>query len=140
MAYFKGVAEKYELYKYIRLNHYVTEAIWDEESGMWKVAGKNTITGETWHDECNILINGSGILKYVSVIELHGSPIANNWEQQLEVAGDSRSPRLCGNAHAQRRLEGRLRLEGQEGCSPWVRILWCPNCANHPAEYVYSLL
>lgn len=62
-AYFKGIADKYELYKYIRLKHKVSGARWDEQSGMWKVNILNQETGDVIHDEGHILINGTGVLK-----------------------------------------------------------------------------
>lgn len=41
----------------------VTEAIWNEEGGIWEITGKNVVTSETFTDTCDVLINGSGILK-----------------------------------------------------------------------------
>ena len=66
--YFKGVAEKYELYKYIRLSHMITGATWDESSSLWKLKIKNLESGELFDDWCDFLVNGSGILKFVHLI------------------------------------------------------------------------
>lgn len=63
MAYLKGIADKYELYKYVRLRHRVSSAWWDEEAGLWKVDIVNQDTGEIVHDSGHVLINGSGVLK-----------------------------------------------------------------------------
>lgn len=63
LAYFKGIADKYELYKYIRLKHKVSGAKWDEQTGLWSVDILNEETGEIIHDQAEILINGTGILK-----------------------------------------------------------------------------
>lgn len=41
----------------------VNEAIWEEDSGMWRVSGSNVVTGNPFEDRCHVLINGSGILK-----------------------------------------------------------------------------
>ncbi|OAL44229.1 cyclohexanone monooxygenase [Pyrenochaeta sp. DS3sAY3a] len=60
--YFKGVATKYELYKYIKLDHFVSGAVWDEEKGIYNVEIKDLKTGEMLHDWGHILINGSGVL------------------------------------------------------------------------------
>lgn len=67
LQYFKNVALKYDLYKYIKLSHIITGATWNEDEGKWFVAVKNLTTGETVQDWCHFLINGSGILKYVQV-------------------------------------------------------------------------
>lgn len=59
----KGVVEKYELYKYIKLRHMVTNATWDENEGKWFISGTKLATGETFEDWGHVLINGTGILK-----------------------------------------------------------------------------
>jgi cation diffusion facilitator CzcD-associated flavoprotein CzcO len=63
LEYFKGIAHKYELYKYIKLQHRVTGATWSEDEGMWHVQIENLETKEVLEDKCHFLINGSGILK-----------------------------------------------------------------------------
>jgi cation diffusion facilitator CzcD-associated flavoprotein CzcO len=63
LAYFQHVAEKYELYKYIRLSHKVINACWSESRGIWDLRIENLITGELVDDWCHFLVNGSGILK-----------------------------------------------------------------------------
>lgn len=63
LQYFKGVAEKYELYKYIKLQHYVQDAKWDEDAGVWRIKVKNLQTGEIVEDWGHIFVNGCGILK-----------------------------------------------------------------------------
>ena len=62
-AYFKAVATKYELYRYIKLQHKVVEAIWDEESCRWNIKVEDLANGVISNDWCDFLINGSGILK-----------------------------------------------------------------------------
>ncbi|KAI5309586.1 hypothetical protein KEM55_002890 [Ascosphaera atra] len=61
--YFQGVAKKYDLYRWIKLNHMVTSAIWDEESATWKLEIQNTRTGEIVKDWAHVFINGGGFLK-----------------------------------------------------------------------------
>ncbi|KAK5031708.1 hypothetical protein LTS07_004328 [Exophiala sideris] len=63
LKYFKGIADKYALYKYIKLNHYVQDAKWDEEAGIWNVKVKDNTTGAIVEDWGHIFINGCGILK-----------------------------------------------------------------------------
>jgi len=64
LAYFKSVAEKFELYKYIKLLHKVVEARWSETAAQWNLKIENLANGTTFNDWCDILINGGGILKY----------------------------------------------------------------------------
>jgi len=65
LEYFRAIAKKYELYKYIKLNHMVQSASWDEGEGVWRIKIKNLATGEIVEDWGHIFINGCGILKYV---------------------------------------------------------------------------
>lgn len=64
LQYFKDVAEKYDLNKYIRLNHRVVGAYWKEEDQMWHVKIQK---GDDPHaiieDKANIFVNASGVLK-----------------------------------------------------------------------------
>lgn len=60
--YYKSFAEKHQLNRFIRVDSQVSDAVWNEDSGRWNITIKDTKTGETFHDSCDILINGSGIL------------------------------------------------------------------------------
>jgi cation diffusion facilitator CzcD-associated flavoprotein CzcO len=64
--YFLKVAEEYDLLKYCRVNHLVTGCYWQEESQTWRVRvqrGENP--DDIFEDDCNILLNATGVLKYV---------------------------------------------------------------------------
>lgn len=65
LEYFRGVARKYELYRFIKLNHKVIETRWIDEKGIWSVRVEDTITGHIFEDWCHFMITGSGILKCV---------------------------------------------------------------------------
>ncbi|PSS16494.1 hypothetical protein M430DRAFT_50875 [Amorphotheca resinae ATCC 22711] len=59
--YFKDVATKFDLEKYIKFEHKIESARWNEDRGVWVLsvrAPDHTI----FSDECEILVNGSGIL------------------------------------------------------------------------------
>lgn len=59
----KDVAKQYEVENYIRLQHSVESAIWNEERGKWDLLIRNGST--IIQDECDVFINASGVLKYV---------------------------------------------------------------------------
>lgn len=48
--------------KYIKLEHKIVGAYWDEEDGLWDVHVQGP-DGVTFIDRCNVLINGGGVLK-----------------------------------------------------------------------------
>ncbi|KAH0844043.1 hypothetical protein FOPE_08936 [Fonsecaea pedrosoi] len=62
--YFADVVERFQLRKYMKLNHEIIDATWDEDLGVWNVQVKNLITNEVFVDQAEILINGGGVLKY----------------------------------------------------------------------------
>lgn len=49
----------------MKLNHKIGGATWTEETKEWVLKVENLTTGETFEDRCNVLINASGVLKYV---------------------------------------------------------------------------
>jgi cation diffusion facilitator CzcD-associated flavoprotein CzcO len=58
--YFLDFAEKYNLRKYVKLNHKVVSARWDEEKGQYEVKVQ---TGDAvFTDWCHVMINGSGLI------------------------------------------------------------------------------
>ncbi|KZO89789.1 FAD/NAD(P)-binding domain-containing protein [Calocera viscosa TUFC12733] len=58
--YYEGIAEKYQVLQYVRLNHAVTAAKWDEESANWKLSIDRP--EGSFDDTCDVLINASGVL------------------------------------------------------------------------------
>ncbi len=62
--YLRTVSKQYHLDRDVHLNSEVKSAIWDEESGRWKVQILIKGTGVV-DDWCDVLLNGSGVLKYV---------------------------------------------------------------------------
>ncbi|KAF2166698.1 hypothetical protein M409DRAFT_66316 [Zasmidium cellare ATCC 36951] len=62
LAYFKRVADEFDLLKYMHLSHVVTGAKWDEDQQKWHISALDLITGKTIQDECHVLINASGVL------------------------------------------------------------------------------
>lgn len=61
-GYYKRFAERYDLHKYIRLNHRVSGAYWDEDKGAWKVEVTDVTTGNTFQDNCDLFVNATGVL------------------------------------------------------------------------------
>lgn len=65
LAYFKKLAEKYNLLKYVRLSHRIVGAWWQEEAQEWLVKIQRGDNPEdVFEDRCNVLVNASGVLKY----------------------------------------------------------------------------
>lgn len=64
--YFHDVVERHGLRKYMKLRHTVIAAKWDGEEGLWSIRIRNEENGREFTDTCNVLVNGGGVLKYVS--------------------------------------------------------------------------
>jgi cation diffusion facilitator CzcD-associated flavoprotein CzcO len=58
----KDTAVKWDLEQFVKYNSKVTDSLWDDDTGKWKV--KIAQQGELIEDECDILVNASGFLKY----------------------------------------------------------------------------
>lgn len=57
----KSTAQKYDIEKYIKLNHSITGANWDDELGKWKIRVRS---GDVeFSDESDVFINAGGVLK-----------------------------------------------------------------------------
>jgi cation diffusion facilitator CzcD-associated flavoprotein CzcO len=68
--YLTRIKKQYNLDRDVRYNSRVAAAIWDGQQGKWRVEiqqGERTI-----HDDCDILINGSGVLNNWSWPDLKG--------------------------------------------------------------------
>ncbi|KAF4463141.1 cyclohexanone monooxygenase [Fusarium albosuccineum] len=59
--YFKDVATKFDLERYVKFSHRVQSAKWDEEHGVWELAILKP-DGTIIADRCEILVNGAGVL------------------------------------------------------------------------------
>ncbi|KAI1613510.1 FAD/NAD-P-binding domain-containing protein [Exophiala viscosa] len=72
--YLKDVVVRYDLDKYMKLNHLITGTYWDDETGLWKVHIEDLISGAKFIDHAEVLINGSGLLnnwKWPDIDGLH---------------------------------------------------------------------
>lgn len=61
--YFKSRAEAYGVSEFVKLNHKVTGATWDDRKGKWVVEVDNLAGNKSLQDEGEIFINGAGFLK-----------------------------------------------------------------------------
>lgn len=61
--YFKGRAEAYGVYDYVKLEHAVRSAEWDDVSGEWVVKVEDLKSKTTFEDRATVLINAAGFLK-----------------------------------------------------------------------------
>jgi cation diffusion facilitator CzcD-associated flavoprotein CzcO len=58
----KDAAVKWDLEQFVKYNSKVTDSLWDDDVGKWKV--RIIHQGELIDDECDILVNASGFLKF----------------------------------------------------------------------------
>jgi cation diffusion facilitator CzcD-associated flavoprotein CzcO len=91
--YFKDIAVKYDLEKYVQFNTTVESATWDEETGHWNVKVL-TPAGTHEDDWCDILISGSGVLnswKYPDIpgLDLFKGKLMHSaaWDSTYDLTG-----------------------------------------------------
>jgi cation diffusion facilitator CzcD-associated flavoprotein CzcO len=92
--YFSDFAEKYQLNKFIKIEHQVVGAKWIEATGGYIVTVKDLKSGREFTDSCDILVNAGGILnnwrwpaipgldKYKGTL-LHTA----NWDDSVDLTG-----------------------------------------------------
>ena len=61
-GYFDAFKVKYGLDKYLKSEHEVVGAEWNDRDATWDVTVKDIQSGRTFTDTCDILINASGVL------------------------------------------------------------------------------
>lgn len=71
-AYLERTAKKYSADRFIKLSHQVTECRWDDAIAKWNVTVKNLTTGETTHDQSDVLISARGGLNVPSWPAIEG--------------------------------------------------------------------
>ncbi|TIA64505.1 steroid monooxygenase [Aureobasidium pullulans] len=94
LAYLKKVADDYDLRKYIRLNHRIVGATWNEDTRDWLVQVEDLTTEHVFQDDCNVLINASGVLNKWKWPKIEGrehfqGPMLHtaNWDDSVDLTG-----------------------------------------------------
>lgn len=91
--YFKDVAAKYDLEKYVQLKTTVESATWDDDAGQWRL---RILTPEGTHvdDSCDVLISGSGVLNSWKYPEIPGLDLfkgklmhSAKWDNSYDLTG-----------------------------------------------------
>ncbi|CAG9953721.1 unnamed protein product [Clonostachys rosea f. rosea IK726] len=91
--YMHEVADKYDCKKYIKLQHSVQSATWNEGNGKWDLKIKDA-SGSIIGDEADVFINASGVLnnwKWPSIkgIDKYQGKLVHSarWDESYDFAG-----------------------------------------------------
>ncbi|PKY06945.1 FAD/NAD(P)-binding domain-containing protein [Aspergillus campestris IBT 28561] len=91
--YFKSIAVKYDLEKYVKFEHKVRSAQWNENQGKWDLVITKP-DGTEMHDQCEILANCSGLLNswkwpdVPGILDYKGTLLHSAaWDATQEFAG-----------------------------------------------------
>ncbi|KAH8717134.1 hypothetical protein GQ44DRAFT_393942 [Phaeosphaeriaceae sp. PMI808] len=71
-AYLEGVAKKYSADRFIKLRHEIKGCHWDDKLAKWNILVQNLATGETIHDQADVLISARGALNSPSWPDIEG--------------------------------------------------------------------
>ncbi|KAI1628632.1 hypothetical protein EDD37DRAFT_684368 [Exophiala viscosa] len=96
--YLRDVCERFDLLKYMKLNHEVKSADWDDESATWTVRVEDLSTGEIIIDTAEVLINGTGILndwKWPEIEGLHSFQGSLNHTARYDTSLDLKGKRVA---------------------------------------------
>ncbi|EED16121.1 monooxygenase, putative [Talaromyces stipitatus ATCC 10500] len=119
LQYLKDVAKKFDLERFVKLDHKVTEAQWDEDTGTWKLKIQNMVTGEEIRDSCHFLVNGSGFLNHWEWPEIPGlkdfkGPVLHSasWDPNVDCKG--KRVAVIGNGSSGIQLVTALQPEAEQ--------------------------
>lgn len=59
-----SVADKYDCNKYIKYQHTIKSAVWNEDKAKWEIQVQK-VDGTVFKDEVDVFINAGGVLKLV---------------------------------------------------------------------------
>ncbi|KAI1858746.1 uncharacterized protein JN550_012496 [Neoarthrinium moseri] len=92
--YWTGIAQKYDVYKYLRLSQKVEELKWDDERSLWLVQVHKLGTGEVYTHEADFVITAIGrfnawkLPNYPGIDDFKGLlRHASNWDPTFDPAG-----------------------------------------------------
>ncbi|KAF7353693.1 hypothetical protein MVEN_01054200 [Mycena venus] len=105
--YYKNLVEKFNLWEYIKIEHEVLKAEWDDDAKKWRlqVRGPN---GKDFEDHCDVFLNAGGVLniwKWPSVEGLHSFKgdlcHTARWPESLSVTNKRVAIIGCGSSGIQ---------------------------------------
>jgi cyclohexanone monooxygenase len=131
-GYFKDFAKKYGLEKYIKLQHEVVGAQWNEVTGQWSVQVKSYGDETVKTASAHILINAGGILnawRYPAIpgIQSYKGTLVHSagWPDDLDLSG--KVVGLIGNGYE----DGVSNVEIMGLLTREMKVFWDPD----PARY-----
>ena len=71
-AYFRDVAEQYDIIPKIRFHSTVEEAVWQEDSATWLVCISNNDTKQRYSLRCKAVVTGVGSLSIPNACDIPG--------------------------------------------------------------------
>ncbi|KAK5688277.1 hypothetical protein LTS10_000255 [Elasticomyces elasticus] len=74
--YFKGLAGKYGISEFLKLNHRIDSATWNDKRGKWALDISDLHAGVTVKDEAELIINGAGFLKWDDTYDFKDKTVA----------------------------------------------------------------
>ncbi|CAH0034070.1 unnamed protein product [Clonostachys rhizophaga] len=96
LEYWKAIAKKYDVRKYMRFRQKCTAARWSETAGKWFVQLQDLATGGSYEDQADVLVTGEGVLnewKWPSIHGLHsfkGDILHSaNWDPNIDLEDKS---------------------------------------------------
>lgn len=101
-TYFNDFASKFGLHKYVKTQHQVIGAQWNQQKGGYNVQIKDLETDRIVDDHCDILVNAGGILNNwqwpaIPGLEKYKGTLLHtaNWDESIDLRG--KNVGLIGN-------------------------------------------
>lgn len=102
LQYIKDTARKFDVDTHTKFNHSLDSGIWQEDKKTWKVVVTDTVTGEQFERECNVLISCIGGLVdpnpcLIPGIDSFKGDIVHTARWRKEIVLDNKNVVVLGN-------------------------------------------
>jgi cation diffusion facilitator CzcD-associated flavoprotein CzcO len=94
LDYWKGVAKKYNVYQYLRLQQKIISAVWNEKDAKWTLSVEKLENGERYEEDFNIIITAIGrfnawkLPDYPGIKDFEGHlRHSSNWDPDFDPKG-----------------------------------------------------
>ncbi|KAL2867367.1 flavin-containing monooxygenase [Aspergillus lucknowensis] len=92
--YWRGIARKYDVYRYIRFRQRVERAEWVGEKGKWRLTVRDLTEDSTYDEELDVLLNAIGhfnawkLPDYPGLKDFQGPLFhSSNWDHSVDLKG-----------------------------------------------------
>ncbi|KAL4895280.1 hypothetical protein BDV59DRAFT_199951 [Aspergillus ambiguus] len=93
-AYWQALAHKYDVYRYLRLQQKIQQAVWEPDLGKWRITIKDLRQDKIYDEYIDVLINAIGHFNEWKLPDYPGRDLyqgtlfhSSNWDHNVDLNG-----------------------------------------------------